>query len=72
NDVAVWDNRSSYHAATADFSFDEYVRLGERAASLGERPYLDPNSKSRREVLGIAAPLARRAHLASLKASKTE
>ncbi|KAJ3071608.1 hypothetical protein HDU98_005046 [Podochytrium sp. JEL0797] len=72
NDVAVWDNRSSYHAATADFNFDEYVRLGERAASLGERPYLDRNSKSRREVLGIAAPLARRAHLATLKASKTE
>ncbi|KAJ3071609.1 hypothetical protein HDU98_005047 [Podochytrium sp. JEL0797] len=72
NDVAVWDNRSSYHAATADFSFDEYVRLGERAASLGERPYLDRNSTSRREALGIGAPLARRAHLATLTAAKTQ
>ncbi|ORY47735.1 taurine catabolism dioxygenase [Rhizoclosmatium globosum] len=51
NDVAVWDNRSTFHAATADFDFDQYLRLGERAASLGERPYFDPNSKSRREAL---------------------
>ncbi|KAJ3134365.1 hypothetical protein HK100_003625 [Physocladia obscura] len=67
NDVAVWDNRSAFHAATLDFE-DHYVRLGERAASLGEKPYLDPNSKSRREALGIAPPVARRAHLAALGA----
>ncbi|KAI9333586.1 hypothetical protein BDR26DRAFT_1010094 [Obelidium mucronatum] len=32
HDVAVWDNRSSYHSATTDFDADEFVRLGERAA----------------------------------------
>ncbi|KAJ3075318.1 hypothetical protein HDU98_008566 [Podochytrium sp. JEL0797] len=71
NDVAVWDNRSSYHTATVDFDVDEFSRLGDRAASLGERPYLDGNSTSRRKALGIAPPLARRAHLASLRDSKT-
>ncbi|KAJ3122198.1 hypothetical protein HK100_012082 [Physocladia obscura] len=69
NDVAVWDNRSSYHAATADFDADAYSRLGERAASLGEKPYFDPKSKSRREALGITPPVARRAHLASFAAT---
>ncbi|KAJ3123891.1 hypothetical protein HK100_011449 [Physocladia obscura] len=71
NDVAVWDNRSSFHAATADFDAEVYTRLGERAASLGERPYFDANSKSRREALGIAPPVARRAHLAALAAAVT-
>ncbi|KAJ3295494.1 hypothetical protein HDU79_009007 [Rhizoclosmatium sp. JEL0117] len=65
-DVAVWDNRSSFHSATTDFDADVYLRHGERATGLGERPYLDPNSSSRREALGIAAPASRRAHLASL------
>ncbi|KAJ3010934.1 UNVERIFIED_CONTAM: hypothetical protein HDU68_001905 [Siphonaria sp. JEL0065] len=69
HDVAIWDNRSSYHAATADFDFDSYIRIGERAASLGERPYFDPASTSRREALGIAPPVSRRAHLASLTAA---
>ncbi|KAJ3027934.1 UNVERIFIED_CONTAM: hypothetical protein HDU68_002790, partial [Siphonaria sp. JEL0065] len=69
HDVAVWDNRSTFHAATVDFDFDTFHRLGERAASLGERPYLDPASKSRREALGIALPPARRAHLAALAAA---
>ncbi|KAJ3075327.1 hypothetical protein HDU98_008575 [Podochytrium sp. JEL0797] len=69
NDVAVWDNRSSLHTATFDFDAD-VPRVGERATSLGERPYLDVNSTSRREALGIAPPLARRAHLAGLNASK--
>ncbi|KAJ3024487.1 UNVERIFIED_CONTAM: hypothetical protein HDU68_008115 [Siphonaria sp. JEL0065] len=69
NDVAVWDNRSAYHAATVDFDFEEYIRLGERAASLGERPYYDSASKSRREALGLAPPVSRRAHLASLSAA---
>ncbi|KAJ3070859.1 hypothetical protein HDU98_006123 [Podochytrium sp. JEL0797] len=70
NDVAVWDNRSSYHTVTVDFDTDQIVRLGERATSLGERPYLDPHSTSRRQALGIAAPLARRAHLAAYNPSK--
>ncbi|ORY45167.1 taurine catabolism dioxygenase [Rhizoclosmatium globosum] len=66
HDVAVWDNRVSFHSATTDFDGDLYLRHGERATSLGERPYFDPNSSSRREALGIAPPPARRAHLASL------
>ncbi|ORY49830.1 TauD-domain-containing protein, partial [Rhizoclosmatium globosum] len=69
HDVAVWDNRSAYHSATTDFDADLYQRVGERATSLGERPYLDPNSSSRRQALGIAPPPARRAHLAALAAA---
>ncbi|KAJ3257047.1 hypothetical protein HDU77_002884 [Chytriomyces hyalinus] len=68
NDVAIWDNRSAFHTATLDFDFDAFERLGERATSVGERPYLDPASTSRREALGIAPPPSRRAHLASLGA----
>ncbi|CAO1623222.1 unnamed protein product [Sympodiomycopsis kandeliae] len=51
NDLAVFDNRSVYHAATPD-----YKGLGDRAAvrviSVGEKPYFDPDSVSRREELG--------------------
>ncbi|KAJ3283526.1 hypothetical protein HDU79_008978 [Rhizoclosmatium sp. JEL0117] len=65
HDVAVWDNRSSVHAATRDFE-DHWTRVGERSASLGEAPYFDPASTSRRQALGIPPPPARRAHLASL------
>ncbi|TPX73392.1 hypothetical protein CcCBS67573_g05337 [Chytriomyces confervae] len=68
NDVAIWDNRSAFHTATLDFDFDAFERLGERATSVGERPYLDPASTSRREALGIAPPPSRRAHLATLGA----
>ncbi|KAJ3377195.1 hypothetical protein HDU80_003433, partial [Chytriomyces hyalinus] len=71
NDIAIWDNRSSFHTATTDFDFDKYERYGERATSLGERPYFDVNSVSRREGLGIAPPASRRAHLASLAAKAT-
>ncbi|ORY39542.1 taurine catabolism dioxygenase [Rhizoclosmatium globosum] len=69
HDVAIWDNRSAFHTATTDFDADTILRIGERATSLGERPYFDPNSSSRREALGIAPPAARRAHLASLNKS---
>ncbi|KAK3503919.1 hypothetical protein B0T13DRAFT_144368 [Neurospora crassa] len=53
NDVAIWDNRSVYHAATPDYVFEEGLgeRKGNRAVSLGERPYFDPQSTSRREAL---------------------
>jgi len=53
NDVAIWDNRSVYHAATPDYIHEESLgeRTGSRAVSLGERPYLDPESTSRREAL---------------------
>ncbi|MCJ1353871.1 MAG: hypothetical protein MMC33_003858 [Icmadophila ericetorum] len=57
NDVAIWDNRSVYHAATPDYA-GLGERLGHRAVGLGEKPYLDPGSKSRREALsgeGITA-----------------
>lgn len=52
NDLAIWDNRSVYHTATPDYE-GLGNRTGQRAVSLGERPYLDPNSKSRREALGL-------------------
>ncbi|KAF2015813.1 taurine catabolism dioxygenase [Aaosphaeria arxii CBS 175.79] len=51
NDLAIWDNRSVYHTATFDYQ-GLGPRTGQRAVSLGEKPYLDPNSKSRREALG--------------------
>ncbi|OBT81618.1 hypothetical protein VE02_09901 [Pseudogymnoascus sp. 03VT05] len=52
NDLAIWDNRSVYHAATPDYLEGNYgERKGNRAVSLGERPYLDPASVSRKEAL---------------------
>ncbi|OQO08425.1 hypothetical protein B0A48_06295 [Cryoendolithus antarcticus] len=50
NDLAIWDNRSVYHTATYDFE-GQGERTGQRAVSLGERPYLDPKSTGRREAL---------------------
>jgi hypothetical protein len=38
------------HTATYDYE-GLGERTGQRAVSLGERPYFDPNSKSRREAL---------------------
>ncbi|KAH8115458.1 taurine catabolism dioxygenase [Phellopilus nigrolimitatus] len=55
NDVAIWDNRSVYHTATPDLVG---VREGHRTTSLGERPYFDPASTSRREALAAAAAKA--------------
>ena len=51
NDLAVWDNRSTFHAATFDYD-GLGRRSGVRAVSCGERPYFDPNSRSRRAELG--------------------
>ncbi|GFF77528.1 alpha-ketoglutarate-dependent sulfonate dioxygenase [Aspergillus udagawae] len=53
NDLAIWDNRSVYHTATNDYDIFGEEREGHRAVSLGERPYLDPKSKSRRQTLGL-------------------
>ncbi|PGH13581.1 hypothetical protein AJ79_03574 [Helicocarpus griseus UAMH5409] len=53
NDLAIWDNRSVYHAATYDYE-GLGPRTGQRAVSLGERPYLDPNSIGRTEALAAA------------------
>ncbi|KAH7325717.1 hypothetical protein B0I35DRAFT_405075 [Stachybotrys elegans] len=52
NDLAIWDNRSVYHAATPDYGEGDYgERQGTRTVSLGERPYIDPESTSRSEAL---------------------
>ncbi len=53
NDVAIWDNRSVFHAATPDYIFEEGLgeRKGSRAVSLGEKPYFDPASTGRRAAL---------------------
>ncbi|KAJ9151209.1 TauD-domain-containing protein [Pleurostoma richardsiae] len=61
NDVAIWDNRSVYHAATPDYVYEEGLgeRSGSRAVSLGERPYFDPESKSRRQALAEERAAAR-------------
>lgn len=49
NDMAIWDNRSTLHNPTYDFA-GIGERVGTRAVSCGERPYLDPASLSRREA----------------------
>ncbi|KAF7551942.1 hypothetical protein G7Z17_g4681 [Cylindrodendrum hubeiense] len=51
NDIAVWDNRCTFHTATMDYTGE---RKGIRITSVGEKPYLDPNSLSRREALRLA------------------
>ncbi|RKU39824.1 hypothetical protein DL546_001119 [Coniochaeta pulveracea] len=53
NDLAIWDNRSVYHSATWDYLYEPGLgeRTGSRAVSLGEKPYIDPQSTSRREAL---------------------
>jgi alpha-ketoglutarate-dependent taurine dioxygenase len=53
NDLAIWDNRSVYHSATFDYLHEEGLgeRTGSRSVSLGEKPYIDPESSSRREAL---------------------
>ncbi|KAL4793901.1 hypothetical protein BDV19DRAFT_390662 [Aspergillus venezuelensis] len=52
NDMAIWDNRSTWHCATYDYA---ETRTGDRVCSLGEAPYLDPLSKSRRQALADSA-----------------
>lgn len=51
NAIAIWDNRATYHTATNDYG-DE-LREGNRVVGIGEKPYFDPQSKSRREMLGL-------------------
>lgn len=50
NDIAIWDNRCTFHCATFDF-LGLGERSGNRAVGCGEVPYFDPNSKSRTEAL---------------------
>ncbi|KAF2634055.1 taurine catabolism dioxygenase [Massarina eburnea CBS 473.64] len=51
--VAVWNNSCVWHAATPDTHLVEGNRVGVRASSIGEVPFLDPGSVSRREALGL-------------------
>ncbi|CAD6590785.1 MAG: hypothetical protein ASARMPREDX12_004730 [Alectoria sarmentosa] len=58
NDLAIWDNRSTYHTATSDYYDDPAERMGRRAISVGEKPFFDVGSKSRREALWELATAA--------------
>ncbi|RDW61676.1 putative alpha-ketoglutarate-dependent sulfonate dioxygenase-2 [Coleophoma crateriformis] len=51
NDLAIWDNRSNFHTATNDYQ-GLGDRYGNRVVGVGEKPFFDPESKSRREDLG--------------------
>lgn len=48
--LAIWDNRSTFHTATEDVE-DGTLREGTRSVSIGEKPYFDPKSSSRRDAL---------------------
>lgn len=56
NDIAIWDNRSVFHTATFDYE-GLGERFGNRVVGIGERPYLDPNSKSKSEALAADVEL---------------
>lgn len=49
NDIAIWDNRSTFHSATMDYDGQSSYREGFRVTTLGEIPYLDPASISIKE-----------------------
>ena len=49
DDLAIWDNRSTNHSGI--FDFGKQRRNGDRCCSLGEKPFLDPNSQSREAAL---------------------
>ncbi|PYH44057.1 TauD/TfdA dioxygenase family protein [Aspergillus saccharolyticus JOP 1030-1] len=57
DDIAIWDNRSVFHTATGDHE-GFGPRSGNRAVGVGEVPYFDPDSRSRREDLGIEDTLS--------------
>lgn len=48
NDIAFFDNRSTYHSATFDYLG---IRRGIRTISVGERPYFDPSSGLQSEAI---------------------
>ncbi|KZO95843.1 taurine catabolism dioxygenase [Calocera viscosa TUFC12733] len=50
NDVAIWDNRAVFHTATNDYGGD---RQGNRVVGVGEKPFFDQRSQSRRDALGV-------------------
>ncbi|KAJ7837808.1 hypothetical protein B0H14DRAFT_1093258 [Mycena olivaceomarginata] len=51
---AIWDNRTTIHTVSYDYE-GKGERHGTRVSSLAEKPFFDPNSKSRREALGLDA-----------------
>ncbi|KAK3361211.1 hypothetical protein B0T24DRAFT_117903 [Lasiosphaeria ovina] len=52
NDIAIWDNRSVFHTATFDYLEGGYGdRFGNRVVGLGEKPFFDVNSSSRRSTI---------------------
>jgi alpha-ketoglutarate-dependent taurine dioxygenase len=48
--LAIWDNRSAFHAATFDYE-GLGERFGNRVVGIGERPFLDPSSTTKAEAL---------------------
>lgn len=48
NDIAFFDNRSTYHTSTEDY---RGVRKGIRTISVGERPFFDKNSGLQSEAI---------------------
>lgn len=52
NDLAIWDNRSTTHVATFDY---EELRVGDRVVCVGETPYFDKHSRSKKEALEESA-----------------
>ncbi|CAN6620628.1 alpha-ketoglutarate-dependent sulfonate dioxygenase [Trichomonascus vanleenenianus] len=57
NDVALWDNRVTFHSAT--YGFYPHRRHAVRVTVTGEAPYYDPNGKSQQEALDEAIGLKR-------------
>ncbi|PIG87834.1 tfdA family taurine dioxygenase [Aspergillus arachidicola] len=49
NAVAIWDNRATFH--TGIFDYFPHLRHGLRVAPQAEKPYLDPESRTRKEAL---------------------
>lgn len=50
--LVVFDNRCVFHAATPDYFSKGGHRVGTRVVSVGEKPYFDAGSISRRDELG--------------------
>lgn len=61
-DVAIWDNRSTFHTVNGDasradtqatFDYDKKLRIGDRVLSVGEKPYYDPSGKEWRRARSL-------------------
>jgi alpha-ketoglutarate-dependent taurine dioxygenase len=51
---AIWDNRTTIHTVSFDYDYIEGERHGTRVSSLAEKPFFNPESKSRAEALNLA------------------